>query len=175
MRWDEVIDRIPVDRITTYLEIGVWKGDTFLRVLDARPLCYGIAIDPWKAAILGSSYALSGSQQAMLPQSHYDRIHERFMQDVKRYSDRARVHRLSSTVAAECEQVPLNADVIFIDGEHSYAAVSEDIDAWFPHVKPGGWIGGHDYDHPRFPGVRQAVDERYGLLELGADRTWWKR
>lgn len=52
-------------------------------------------------------------------------------------------------------------DFIFIDAGHSYAAVAADIRAWAPKVKPGGWVGGHDY-HPNHPGVIQAVDEAYG-------------
>lgn len=35
-------------------------------------------------------------------------------------------------------------DFIYIDGFH--AKVEEDIVHWFPKVKDGGFIGGHDYD-----------------------------
>lgn len=52
-------------------------------------------------------------------------------------------------------------DFIFIDAGHSYQAVAADIRAWAQKVRPGGWVGGHDY-HPNHPGVIQAVDEAYG-------------
>ncbi|WP_461786428.1 class I SAM-dependent methyltransferase [Prosthecobacter sp.] len=35
-------------------------------------------------------------------------------------------------------------DVLFIDGDHSYAGVKEDYDLWSPLVRPGGMILFHD-------------------------------
>jgi hypothetical protein len=35
-------------------------------------------------------------------------------------------------------------DYVYIDGDHSVEAVSEDIDSWHRKVKNGGIIGGHD-------------------------------
>jgi hypothetical protein len=55
-------------------------------------------------------------------------------------------------------------DFVFIDARHTYEAAREDIAAWWPKVKPGGLIAGHDYTNS--PGVRAAVDEfvaRQGL------------
>ena len=50
-------------------------------------------------------------------------------------------------------------DFVFIDGEHSYEAARLDIEAWWPKVRSGGLLMGHDYDRQRFPGVCRAVDE----------------
>ncbi|MBN7758983.1 hypothetical protein JYP46_19320 [Nitratireductor aquimarinus] len=56
------------------------------------------------------------------------------------------------------------------------------IEAWFPKVKSGGWIGGHDYQNPdaRFCfGVDRAVDEWIEetgrTLETDLNFTWWAR
>lgn len=63
------------------------------------------------------------------------------------------------------------ADVIFIDGDHSEAAVEADIHAWWPKLKVGGVMCGHDYDcspdaddggGQLHPGVVRAVDRRFG-------------
>jgi len=56
-----------------------------------------------------------------------------------------------------------SVDFCFVDADHSYAAVARDIAAWWPKVRPGGVIGGHDW-HMR--GVRRAVHERFGSLGL---------
>lgn len=48
---------------------------------------------------------------------------------------------------------------VFIDGEHTYDAVSADIAAWKPKVMAGGVLAGHDYDQITDPGVVAAVDE----------------
>ncbi len=63
------------------------------------------------------------------------------------------------------------ADFIFIDAAHSYEAVSDDIADWLPKVKPGGWFGGHDF-HESWPGVKRAVLEAFGTIELLDGHIW---
>lgn len=57
-------------------------------------------------------------------------------------------------------------DMVYLDGDHSYAGVKTDLHAAFPKVRPGGWIMGHDYEMNMMKartwydfGVKQAVDE----------------
>lgn len=47
-------------------------------------------------------------------------------------------------------------DFLYVDADHSYQAVMADLEAWTPHVKPGGLIAGDDYGNVNFPGVRMA-------------------
>ncbi len=53
-----------------------------------------------------------------------------------------------------------SVDFVFIDADHVYDRVKEDILAWLPKVKPGGIIAGHDYNAPH--GVERAVNEIFG-------------
>ncbi len=66
-------------------------------------------------------------------------------------------------------------DFVFIDANHSYKFVKDDINAWYPKVKKGGILAGHDYER-RWPGVIQAVDEfmlenNYSL-EINSEQCW---
>lgn len=36
-------------------------------------------------------------------------------------------------------------DFIYVDARHDYKGVTQDLHAWFPKLKPGGIIAGHDY------------------------------
>ena len=47
-------------------------------------------------------------------------------------------------------------DVVYIDGDHSYGSVLQDINLWYPKIKQNGFLCGHDYD-PNHPGVIKAV------------------
>ena len=61
-------------------------------------------------------------------------------------------------------------DFVFIDAEHSYKAVSKDVDMWYPKVKQGGLLCGHDWDHKRYGAfVKRAVDEFAERNDLAVD------
>lgn len=49
-------------------------------------------------------------------------------------------------------------DFVYIDGNHEFDFVMEDLIAWGRKVKPGGVIAGHDYYRFRRAGVVEAVD-----------------
>lgn len=52
-------------------------------------------------------------------------------------------------------------DFVFIDANHAYEFVKADIQAWYPKVRYGGIVSGHDYYEFKSGkgGVVQAVDE----------------
>lgn len=62
----------------------------------------------------------------------------------------------------------LPIDFLFIDGDHEYSSVIDDIYGWTPHVKIGGVISGHDYD---IPGVQRAVNECFNEFSV-EDNIW---
>jgi hypothetical protein len=68
-------------------------------------------------------------------------------------------------------------DLVFIDADHSEAAVRQDIAAWRGKLRPGGVLAGHDYGSHRHTGVKLAVDEIFRdnaePVHLDADKVWW--
>lgn len=72
-------------------------------------------------------------------------------------------------------------DFVYIDGNHVYEAVRQDIAVWWCKVKPNGVLGGHDFaqgDNINFNGVIKAVAEfatawNLNLEVYGLD--WWVR
>lgn len=62
-------------------------------------------------------------------------------------------------------------DMVFIDGDHRYNTVVKDIKKAYELLRPGGLICGHDYGHPAWPGVKQAVDELVGTVNI--EETIW--
>ena len=51
-------------------------------------------------------------------------------------------------------------ELLFIDANHSYLAVRNDIRFWSRHVIDGGYIVFHDYGNPDCPGVHRAVHRK---------------
>jgi Methyltransferase domain len=65
------------------------------------------------------------------------------------------VHSEASVRAAQIFETG-KVDFVWIDGSHEEADVYADLCAWWPTVKYGGEMGGHDYSS--HGGVQQAVD-----------------
>lgn len=64
-------------------------------------------------------------------------------------------------------------ELLFIDSEHAREPVLAAFAAWRDVLAPGAVVVFHDYGHPDYPGVRDAVDE-LGLdgSELGGLFVW---
>lgn len=87
---------------------------------------------------------------------------------------RMNISHLSMSSLQASNFLPANKfSVVYIDGEHSYEAVSQDIDLWSGKTH---LIGGHDYnpEDKRFDGVKRAVDNFVKNKEFHtfADTSW---
>lgn len=173
-RWDAILDRIPEGRPFVGAEIGVLMANTAMRILAARPLLTHYMIDPWSVPDAGSSYAESGDDSATKGQDEHEKAYQTTVRRVSGYGERAVIMRMTSATAApRFEDESL--DYVFIDADHSFDGVYDDIRLWLPKLKRGGWIGGHDFEHPRFPGVAEAVRSIFidEVIETDANRTWF--
>lgn len=66
------------------------------------------------------------------------------IESTSKFQDRAHIIRMLSVEASKL--FPDNFfDFIFIDADHKYSSVMEDLNAWFPKLKPGGLFSGDDY------------------------------
>lgn len=149
-------------------EIGVWRGHSsigFLRLLPT--LKRFILVDPW---IQYPDYAASGDHKAQA-----DLQDDKLICEDRLYFFRDKIElfpQMSLEVAAKTPDNSL--DFIFVDANHSYEYVKQDILAWLPKIKRGGLLAGHDIDLPDFPGVRKAVEETiHGDWHIGEDAIWW--
>ena len=138
------------------VEIGVcWGGLTWYGAQIARDnYSSWVSVDPWEG---GSSDLPNGW--------NWQDIYEGFQLNMKDsgLDDFVEVKRMRSVEAAKTEEDG-SLDLVFIDGDHKYECVKEDIEAWWPKLKQGGVMLGHDYS-VGLPGVIQAVDERFGKPE----------
>ena len=64
-------------------------------------------------------------------------------------------------------------DIVFIDAEHTYPKVKQDINNWLEKVKNKGYLTGHDYSLTFF-GVIKAVNETLGEdnIKVKQDAVW---
>ena len=85
-----------------------------------------------------------------------------------RYGDRLRPIEAASSIAAD-RLSDHSLDLVFIDANHSYRHVREDIIKYSAKLRPGGLLAGHDID---YPGVNQAVRELIPRFDVGPNNVW---
>jgi len=153
------------DKPLTGVEVGVWRGwgaRKLLRLFRFKKL---YLVDPYdKAPEYLESRELPTASQFQ-PGAHFTvKMWKQAKKDAKKtlrfWEDKTEFIYERSVDAAKL--VPDNIDFVYIDGDHDYDKVKEDIEAWYPKVRKGGMLAGHDY---KFKGVgrpdtvKQAVDE----------------
>jgi len=84
-------------------------------------------------------------------------LYEKFITNIKPVQNYIKVIK-SDSVKASFSYEDNSIDFLFIDGSHEYEDVKKDLVAWFPKIKQGGLIAGHDYTDD-WKSVKNAVDE----------------
>lgn len=152
-------------------EIGVFAADLSERLLNKGLEL--ILVDSWESG----TYRNTRDFHSRLSKEEQEGFYEMTKERVKFANGRARIIRKRSVDAAKFIEDG-SLDFVFIDADHSYEGCRDDIEAWAPKVKKGGWISGHDYDNPvTDDGVKQAVSEfaKGKSVELGDNFTWFIR
>ena len=166
-RVDVLAGLIKTAKAKTFVEVGCKEGRTCGRLLKEFPELRVVAIDPW---------APVANADEDYKDWDFEAIEREFWENVGENRVRMQMIRATSLEAASGHRTYLVdnvADVVFIDAAHDYVNVIDDIRAWWPHVKEGGYLCGHDYQH-KFPGVMRAVAECFPLLRVAVcpDSVW---
>ncbi len=138
-------------------EVGVWCGSASSVLLNDCPSLTLHMIDRWSPFTPKcKEYAVKGDTMSRMSQREHDKAYGQASDAVKFAGNRAVIKRGESVkIAATYDNEYF--DFVFIDAEHSMVAALSDMYAWYPKIKPGGLLCGHDYGHKRFPGVALAV------------------
>lgn len=163
-RAEPLLARLPVARVTV-VEVGVSTALLAEHLLMSRSDLSWYGVDPW----LGrdeqpASYAATRDVHASLSRASAEANMAMALRRLRHFGERATVYREKSPdAAARFDDASL--DLVFVDGDHSYEATLADLRGWWPKIRPGGWLGGHDLKNPdpRFAfGVDKAVEEFAG-------------
>jgi hypothetical protein len=111
----------------TGVEVGIWEGEYTEKFCKLGMKMYGI--DPWKAR---------GRQSQKMQDDRCLRAIER----LKPYDCEVIRKRSAQCVTDFADE---SLDFVYIDGDHSYRFVVEDIREWSKKVRKGGIVAGHDY------------------------------
>jgi hypothetical protein len=155
-------------------EIGVAEG-----YFSNDILSWGVAklymVDNW-----GTIDGVTGDGNS--PQEWHESNMQKAIARVERFGDKAVI--LQGMSVAMADLVPDDSlGLLYLDAGHSFESVLSDLEAWFPKVKAGGLIAGHDYMMSWY-GVEKAVKQftrgRYEVHVIPEDKKedagfWFKK
>lgn len=143
-------------------EVGVWKGGFSAQILQIVKPTKLYLIDPWQFKNEGDyKHSLYGGSAAK-KQSDMDKIYLNVNKKFKKQIEAGQVIILRGTSDQIIKNLdPDSLDWIYIDGDHTYEAVKNDILLSTEKVKKNGFITGDDYTAGGWwkGGVKNAVDE----------------
>lgn len=152
------------------VEIGVAAGKLTRFLLHNNPMLNLVAVDYWPPDY---PFDISGVDCVGVERAF--RRKEQFLDVVRDFQPRCCLYEMTSALAAGAFKDG-EFDFVFIDADHSYEGCRDDIRMWAPKVRSGGWVTGHDYGRPEFPGVTKAVDERFPDAKILPGYVWaWRQ
>lgn len=157
--YDFLIKSIPENG--TFVECGAWlgKSSNYLCEIANKKNINVFIVDSWK----GSQNELENAQKMATEIDIFEVFKENM--DGKKYTA-IREYSLDACKIFENESL----DVVFIDMEHTYKSVMQDIQAWLPKVKKNGYLAGHDYSD-FWPEVKKAVVDKFVEFDI-IDDCW---
>ena len=152
--YDEMVARSRQGAV--FVEVGAYLGRSTAylasRLRQARKRIRLFVVDLWDGWFYDNF-----QQQTPMPQAAD--VYWHFLRNMQRCGV---CHLLCPVKLASERAASLfedgSVDFVYLDADHAEAAVQRDLEVWFPKVRPGGVLAGHDYLNNDFPGVRRAAD-----------------
>lgn len=149
----------------TIVEVGSWLGRSTKAVAVMTPGKV-FAVDFWEG---GGDYGCYAPELSKVgPFGVFKKFHQNLLPEIM---EGRCVPIVSKSLPAS--KLFKQADMVFIDADHHYACVMNDILAWLPCVRSGGILCGHDYG-PLNPDVIRAVDELLPHRIVAPGTTIWR-
>lgn len=156
------------DKSIVFCEVGVEKGLNCLSVFESLNVTHAYLIDAYEeytTNYTGEPYLISQEKQ--------DKAYETARKNLYPFRDRTTWIRKYSDKAFE--DIPDDIDFIYIDCNHAYEYVRQDIELYWEKVSKGGLLAGHDF-FGTYEGVIRAVHEFAMKKELPIYSNlydWW--
>lgn len=144
-------------------EIGVYEGEFTEKICRVGLKMY--AIDPW-----------NDRAPHLVNNRKYDKADDTYKNAKKRLAKYNCELIKKASMEAVKDFADESLDFVYIDGDHSFRAVAEDLTEWSRKVKKGGVIAGHDYYVSKDPSredsvhVKPVVDAF--VCTFGIDNFW---
>jgi len=154
------------------IEIGVSYGNNAFNLLSVLNINKLFLVDPY---IITDAFP-QGAQTDWTLNDEPDVVYEKCKKRLKPFVEKTVFIRKPSAEANKhIIAHNLKIHYIYVDGNHSYESVKEDLALYYPLLADGGVMGGDDFSGSFF-GVCRAVLEfvdEHDLVLFGDKKDWW--
>lgn len=150
--YKSIVDKFPTN--SRFVEVGSWKGKSSafmcVEIANSNKNIEFFCVDTWAGSIEHQDH------------EDLDKLYLTFLDNMKPVEKFYFPLKLTSKEASK-KFKDESLDFVFIDASHEYEDVIEDLKIWFPKVKKGGILAGHDCypNNPEWGGVHKAVKETF--------------
>jgi len=144
------------------VELGVFHAENALDMLRYLPMKKLFLVDPYLPYVDGDGAVWNNS----------DTDFQIAQKNLEGYSQ-CEFIRKSSVDAAD--ELPDDLDFVYIDANHNYEPALADMATYYPKVRVGGVLGGHDFYSDYQGVIFAAVDfsRRVGAKLFVESPDWW--
>lgn len=143
--------------LTSGVELGVQRGRFADATLRKWKSCKRyVLVDLWEHQ---SNYNDSANYNTSIQ----DKFKTEALNRMKKFQPRTQIevcHDYTTNCAAKYARSGDKFDYIYVDARHDYKGVLQDLNTWYPLLRPGGVLAGHDY-----------VEQNEGPRSTGQDWT----
>lgn len=149
-----------------FVEIGSWKGRSSVfmgvEIFNSNKNIEFFCVDTWKGS----------SEHVGMDILNEDGLYKEFINNIEPLKNIIKPIRMTSEEASKMF-ADGSLDFAFIDAGHDYESVKNDISYWYPKVKSGGILAGHDY--PTWAEVTNAVNDwaNSNIFSLYSGESCW--
>jgi predicted O-methyltransferase YrrM len=142
------------------LELGAYLGRTTVALARATPGIVHV-VDHWKGSTDPTDECPSGPS-----------VKAEFLQNVSPLRNVKVWEGASKEVWRRLSH--LTFDMVWIDADHTYPHVHEDIRLWKSYLSKGGLLAGHDGDYPEVERAVRELVPGYQIHNTEGSWIWWK-
>jgi len=136
------------------VEVGTYKGDFGQQIIDKTSPNTFYAVDPLR--LFPGMISYPGFE--FDSQESLDALAEKVS---NRFSNQGHILLRGTSKEQSTTFENESVDFVYIDGDHTYEGCKLDIDLWWPKIKQGGILAGHDFCNS----VNSKTGLKFGVIQ----------
>ena len=124
------------------VEIGVKEGLYSEVLCRENPQMELFGVDPW-LTFMTCKTPVEGGRETWCSQENCDKYYGETKERLSKFPNYTIIRKSSMDAVKDFEDESL--DFVYIDGNHDYSYVTEDITEWLKKLRKGGIMSGHDF------------------------------